>query len=588
MSYTKHNFVNGQKLNAQPLNEMEDGIVANETEIAKNKDTLTELNTAIQNNQFVVLDNNFYKAGYDRTQITESSTRCLCVFPLGDVSGVIKFDNTTVYANYFIVDKDTLANKYTPNAWNQTGELPFDKKNYTNSSLLVIFKRPNDGNFNDEIVASVNKTTRVIFNNPNFDGINAELETINSNIDDLDTRVTALESEEQKEVTELLNFSQGGYAVGQGIIDYPQRAYCITTVKADMHLKYDGSFINLNYYIVNSESQIVPHSYTPNTWNSSGDITISADYIGKGIVILAKKVDGGEFTPTVLNSMNVKATFKGGITVDLFMFMGQSNMAGRGISNTSHPEVAPTVIDGAGYEFRAISDSTKLNPIVEPFGRNENNASGIDDGTMKTGSMVSAFVNAYYSNTKVPVVGVSASKGGSYIAQWLPNAAENYLNDAISRLNSCVTFLLTNGYTIRNKFVLWCQGESDGDRNTSKDTYVSDLQTVIDTLKNSGIDKVFMVRIGNCNVSGSLDRYVNMIGWQNEIAQTNSDVVMVSCDFAGMRERGLMKDDFHYYQQGYNECGKYAGINTALYVNTDKEPTMYDTQNNNLYYSHKN
>ena len=49
-----------------------------------------------------------------------------------------------------------------------------------------------------------------------------------------------------------------------------------------------------------------------------------------------------------------------------------------------------------------------------------------------------------------------------------------------------------------------------------------------------------------------------------------------------------MKDDFHYYQAGYNECGAYAGVNTALYVCTGKEPTMYDTENGSLYYSHKN
>ena len=79
-----------------------------------------------------------------------------------------------------------------------------------------------------------------------------------------------------------------------------------------------------------------------------------------------------------------------------------------------------------------------------------------------------------------------------------------------------------------------------------------------------------------------------MIEWQTEIAQTNDYVAMISCDFAGLRSRGMMKDDFHYYQDGYNECGKYAGVNAGIFVATGKEPTMYDPENDNLYFSHKN
>ena len=46
-------------------------------------------------------------------------------------------------------------------------------------------------------------------------------------------------------------------------------------------------------------------------------------------------------------------------TYDLFLFAGQSNMAGRGIACTQFPEGAPDLISGAGAEFRAISDPTR-------------------------------------------------------------------------------------------------------------------------------------------------------------------------------------------------------------------------------------
>ena len=47
-------------------------------------------------------------------------------------------------------------------------------------------------------------------------------------------------------------------------------------------------------------------------------------------------------------------------TYDFFLFAGQSNMAGRGISCPQFPEAAPALISGAGVEFRAISDPSAL------------------------------------------------------------------------------------------------------------------------------------------------------------------------------------------------------------------------------------
>ncbi|MEI3208767.1 MAG: hypothetical protein V8S84_13470 [Lachnospiraceae bacterium] len=83
-------------------------------------------------------------------------------------------------------------------------------------------------------------------------------------------------------------------------------------------------------------------------------------------------------------------------TYDLFLFAGQSNMAGRGIACTQFPEGAPDLISGAGAEFRAISDPTRLYPIAEPFGALENNPTGIFEPGMKTGSLVTSFVNTYF------------------------------------------------------------------------------------------------------------------------------------------------------------------------------------------------
>ena len=275
-------------------------------------------------------------------------------------------------------------------------------------------------------------------------------------------------------------------------------------------------------------------------------------------------------------------------TVDLLLFCGQSNMAGRGVTSTEHPQTAPDVIDGAGYEYRAISAPDTLSPITATFGLNENNPDGINDGTSKTGGMVPAFANAYYTaNGNVPLVGVSASKGGTSTFSWLPSGA--FFNDLTERVNKAMAFLADNMYAIRHQYVVFCQGESDGD-NIANGTetlaqYQENTLAIVNGFINLKFEKVLLVRIGNYNVSTST-RYKPIIEWQTELAQTNKNVVMVSCDFAGMMADGLMKDHFHYYQEGYNITGDSAGTNSAFFAMTQKEPTMYDSEYNNLYYTH--
>ena len=259
------------------------------------------------------------------------------------------------------------------------------------------------------------------------------------------------------------------------------------------------------------------------------------------------------------------------MTVDLFMFMGQSNMAGRGIVTREHSEGVPKLTEGAGYEYRAISSPDRLYAISEHFGCFENREDGIDDGNMKTGSMVTAFVNAYYEKTGIPIVGVSASKGGSRIDQWQPESG--FLNDAIARLNAAVEFLNASHYFVRHKYMLWCQGESDGDISKSGERYRQEFEKMLESMLQAGIEKCFLVRIGHYNGFGRQD-YSEIMAAQDIIAQNNENVVMVSKLFGEMKERGLMKDDFHYFQAAYNIVGREAGENTADYVKFSNEITV--------------
>ena len=269
--------------------------------------------------------------------------------------------------------------------------------------------------------------------------------------------------------------------------------------------------------------------------------------------------------------------------VDLIMFMGQSNMAGRGVTSTEWPQTAPSVKSGAGYEFRAISDPTKLYPISEPFGVNENNStSGIAE-TTKTGSMVSSFTNEYFKHTRVPIVGVSASKGGTPISWWQPDGLP--LQDAISRFNAAITWLGNNDYNIRNRYMVWCQGETDGDQSTTSADYKAKFLNMTGTMFDAGIDKCFIVRIGNHRDNATI--YDTIIQAQTELTKEEENIILASTKFDKMATLGLMKDQFHYYQHGYNLVGAEAAQNIAFYANTGKEPTLYDWENQELYYSFK-
>ena len=204
--------------------------------------------------------------------------------------------------------------------------------------------------------------------------------------------------------------------------------------------------------------------------------------------------------------------------------------------------------------------------------------------------MVAAFTNAYYMrNGHIPVVGVSASQGDTYTTEWIITQGEpSLLSDLIARYQAAVTWLGNNGYTIRHKYCLWCQGEADGGGGQSThDAYKNRAIEIFDTILNAGIEKVFVVRIGQKNDT-DYTKYDTVIADQTEITKTKQNVIMASTDFVSMRTRGMMKDKFHYYQAGYNEVGTYAGINVAYYVNTGKEPTMYDPFTDDLYYSEKN
>lgn len=267
-----------------------------------------------------------------------------------------------------------------------------------------------------------------------------------------------------------------------------------------------------------------------------------------------------------MNNISQTTNLKG--SVDLAVFAGQSNMSGRGTA------IDADVCDqNAGFEFKAISNPDTLVPITEPFGLNEDKAGAITDDngdgtTKRTGSMVSALVNEYYKLTGRQIIAVSASIGGTTSLQW----KTTYIKDAAERLNAAKVFLQKNGVRIDRIFVVWCQGESDGDAAVSANEYMNNTKEIFKYFKHHGAEKCFLVQTGHYNYidyPGMANGFTGM-EWDEKygiIRRAQADLCRIEEDFklAASFEPYIkaMKDRFHYYQKAYNTVGEEAGKNIA-------------------------
>lgn len=256
--------------------------------------------------------------------------------------------------------------------------------------------------------------------------------------------------------------------------------------------------------------------------------------------------------------------------VDLIFFMGQSNMAGCG-GNAAY---APKVEEGHGYEFRAISDPTRLYPVTEPFGINENNLNAIMDlPGAKKGSLVSSFINTYYDLTKTPVVAVSASAGATDTAFWMSDAV---VADYEERIKRAVVWLEAYNYKIRHKYVIWLQGESDAIDNLSTEKYIENMDNIIRPMFINGVEKVFFITPGRTITRR--DYFEKIIAAQIKMSKDSSYYALGTTVLSGISTE-YMVDEWHYNQTVLNLVGKECAQSVACFTNNGKECSLYDYRN---------
>lgn len=250
---------------------------------------------------------------------------------------------------------------------------------------------------------------------------------------------------------------------------------------------------------------------------------------------------------------------------DIIMFMGQSNMSGAGGNALEAPELTK----GAGYEYRAITQPDELCVLSEPFGENEHKEGYLDDRELilRGGSLVTSFVNAYYEQTKERVIAVSASRGSAQISSF-----NNYLvEDAIERLEGAKRVMTEQGVHIRHIYMVWFQGETDSYVGTTSDAYVGGMQNLLYTLQPYGVEKCFLIQIGQVQMSGEVidTSYIQSV--QENLCAGDENFVLVSTLPKEISTPPYMEDGIHFTQAGLNLIGEDAGTNAGKYVKSMTE-----------------
>lgn len=251
--------------------------------------------------------------------------------------------------------------------------------------------------------------------------------------------------------------------------------------------------------------------------------------------------------------------------MDLILFMGQSNMSG---ANGNAAE-APELTLGAGYEFRAVTDPDSLHVLEEPFGEKENREGLLDDTELleRRGSLVTAFVNAYYEKTGTPVVAVSASRGSSSLNGWLNKGLKE---DAAARLEAAEKCLKKEKVRVRHTYMVWFQGEADANLERTGEEYKADLKSLVSYMKEQGVETCFLIQIGTDRENP--EHHQVIMEAQLELCQEEDDIVLAS-DLPVKLTGEDMKDEggIHFTQKALNMIGEDAGRRAGKYADGDAE-----------------
>ena len=147
---------------------------------------------------------------------------------------------------------------------------------------------------------------------------------------------------------------------------------------------------------------------------------------------------------------------------DIFLLIGQSNMAGRGRMIEADKQAIDGVylLNNAGKVEKAVAPLNKYSTIRK-------------DIRMQQISMGNNFSKEIHEKTGHKILLVVNARGGSSIKEWSPNIKDNFCDVAIERTRTALKYGKLKG-------ILWHQGETDSD---DPSFYMDSLKVIVTHLR---------------------------------------------------------------------------------------------------------
>lgn len=220
--------------------------------------------------------------------------------------------------------------------------------------------------------------------------------------------------------------------------------------------------------------------------------------------------------------------------VDLYLLIGQSNMAGRGVVGEEDKRSTPNVY--------AFDKERKWVPAVDPIHFDRPDRTGVGLGRNFAATLIE-----YKAARSVGLI--PAAFGGSALGEWVPGST-HYTN-AVERVKAA---LAAAGPGARLRGILWHQGEADSSDEERAVTYRIRFQKVMAALrKDLGAENVPLV-VGQLGefVSDKTYPFVHVIN--RELATIPLHVPL--CGFVssrGLKDKG---DVLHFDTPSLKEFGR--------------------------------
>ncbi|MDD4968669.1 MAG: sialate O-acetylesterase [Paludibacter sp.] len=168
-----------------------------------------------------------------------------------------------------------------------------------------------------------------------------------------------------------------------------------------------------------------------------------------------------------------KVQFKVLPKLDLFLLIGQSNMAGRGTLSTEYLDTLTNVY--------LMTPNNSMEPAINPLNKYSNIRKALKMQQIGPGYEFSKKITA---KTGIEIGLIVNARGGSSIKSWEKGNKDQYYEKTLGRMKAALKWGTL-------KAILWHQGESDSGQ---PDTYLAKLSTMVQNFRTDlGYPKVYFV-----------------------------------------------------------------------------------------------